>query len=217
MTLDWLRHLPIAHRGLHGDGAAENSRASFEAAIAAGFAIELDVRCSADGVPVVFHDETLDRMTGTPGRVDERTTDELRALHITTLHDALGQIGGRTPLLVEVKPIGPEGERLTAALLASYAGRLALQSFDPCAVRRLKDLLPGCACGLLAETDAGLAPATSLRPDFIAYDLSSPSRLKARRVASSLGIPFIVWTSRTRAERAIAAELGANRIFEGEG
>ncbi|MGB1015550.1 MAG: glycerophosphodiester phosphodiesterase family protein, partial [Nannocystaceae bacterium] len=52
----WLRHTPIAHRGLHSDDAPENSLPAFAAAIAAGYAIELDVRLLADETVVVFHD-----------------------------------------------------------------------------------------------------------------------------------------------------------------
>src|SRR6185503_573372 len=54
---------PFAHRGLHGPAAPENSRAAFEAAIAAGHGIELDVQASADGEAMVFHDYELERLT----------------------------------------------------------------------------------------------------------------------------------------------------------
>src|SRR6187401_1895693 len=60
---------PFAHRGLHGPGRIENSRAAFEAAIAAGHGIELDVQSSADGRAMVFHDSTLDRLADGAGPV----------------------------------------------------------------------------------------------------------------------------------------------------
>ena len=59
---------PFAHRGLHGPGRVENSRAAFEAAIAAGHGIELDVQASADGQAIVFHDYELERLTEGRGR-----------------------------------------------------------------------------------------------------------------------------------------------------
>ena len=67
----WLFDRPLAHRGLH-DGAEkggqpENSLAAFQAAVAAGYGIELDVQTSADGRAMVFHDPQLDRMTGRAG------------------------------------------------------------------------------------------------------------------------------------------------------
>ncbi|HET6378487.1 MAG TPA: glycerophosphodiester phosphodiesterase family protein, partial [Methylocella sp.] len=68
---DWLTARPIAHRGLHSrlGGAAENTLAAASAAIARNYAIECDVRRSKDGKAIVFHDETLDRLTQASGPV----------------------------------------------------------------------------------------------------------------------------------------------------
>src|SRR3712207_5661081 len=55
--------LPFAHRGLHGPGVVENSRSAFQAAIARGHGIELDVQASADHEAIVFHDYDLGRLT----------------------------------------------------------------------------------------------------------------------------------------------------------
>ena len=67
--LAWLTERPIAHRGLHDGNVAvmENSLSAFEAAIAGGYAIECDVMLSKDRVPVVFHDASLERVTGATG------------------------------------------------------------------------------------------------------------------------------------------------------
>jgi len=56
---------PIAHRGLHdeGKGIVENSASAIEAAIAKGYAVEVDLQCAKDDQPVVFHDATLERLT----------------------------------------------------------------------------------------------------------------------------------------------------------
>ena len=69
----WLTERPIAHRGLHDQaaGIVENSLSAARAAIEAGFAIECDVQLSADGEAMVFHDFTLERLTGATGRLDE--------------------------------------------------------------------------------------------------------------------------------------------------
>ena len=195
--------------------------AAFAAAVAAGVAIELDVRLSADGVPVVFHDERLERLTGVSGRVDDRTAAALRVLrllgtneHIPTLREALARVSGRTPVLVEVKGSGRQrrvAER-SARVLACYRGAYAVQSFDPAILHRVKRLLPSVPCGLVggAAELRGLPP----RPDFIAYDQHGRSLDEARRLARSLGVPFLVWTARTRAERSRARRLGANVVFE---
>ena len=109
--LRWLTARPIAHRGFHdiSRGLPENSLAAFEAAAAAHYAIECDLHPSADGVPVVFHDLSLERLTGDPRSVRDVTVAELGNLRlagtsewIPTLDEllALGDRGrGRLPLM----------------------------------------------------------------------------------------------------------------------
>ncbi|MGI9169559.1 MAG: glycerophosphodiester phosphodiesterase family protein, partial [Caulobacteraceae bacterium] len=78
-----LFHPPIAHRGLwSAEGCPENSLGAFQAAGSAGYNIELDVQLTADGEAVVFHDATLSRMTGTPGRVADHTAADLGRLRL---------------------------------------------------------------------------------------------------------------------------------------
>src|SRR5205085_12635253 len=103
--LDRLGAVPFAHRGLHGPGIAENSRAAFEAAIAAGSGIELDVQASADGEAMVFHDYELERLTDGFGALRTLSSAELQRVRlngsdetIPTLIEILALIGGRTPL-----------------------------------------------------------------------------------------------------------------------
>ncbi len=73
--LSWIVAKPIAHRGLHdrAAGVLENTVTAAEAAAARGFAIECDVQLTRDGEAVVFHDFTLDRLTGETGPVAGRT------------------------------------------------------------------------------------------------------------------------------------------------
>ena len=65
MDVAWLLARPVAHRGLHNptQGALENTASAAQAAIAGDYAIECDVQISADGEAMVFHDDTLDRLT----------------------------------------------------------------------------------------------------------------------------------------------------------
>jgi len=62
---------PIAHRGLHDrrKGRIENSAPAFLAAITKGYGIECDLQAAKDGVPMVFHDERLDRLVLARGRI----------------------------------------------------------------------------------------------------------------------------------------------------
>jgi glycerophosphoryl diester phosphodiesterase len=81
---------PIAHRGLHdrARGIIENTASAFAAAIERGYAIECDVQLSRDGIPMIFHDDDLDRLTGVAGPVGARTMAELASY--TLLDSAAG-------------------------------------------------------------------------------------------------------------------------------
>ncbi|RMF00295.1 MAG: glycerophosphodiester phosphodiesterase, partial [Alphaproteobacteria bacterium] len=109
--LSWLIR-PIAHRGLHdaARGVVENSSTAFAHAIEAGYGIECDVRLCAGGEVVVFHDETLDRLTLSTGPVAAKTPAELKAVafrqgsdRIQTLGELLEQVCGQVPLVIELK------------------------------------------------------------------------------------------------------------------
>ncbi len=145
---------PIAHRGLHRSsrGIVENTPSAIKAAIDRGYAIEVDLQPAKGSEPVVFHDETLDRLVDASGKVDTYTVAELRRLaykatsdRILSLAELLELVDGRTPLLIEVKTMfGPPGdyERQIAAGLARYQGPLALMSFDPWSMMALRDHAP---------------------------------------------------------------------------
>lgn len=140
---DWLIARPIAHRGLHKarDGVIENSIGAARAAIAAGYGVECDVQATRDGDLVVFHDDTLDRLTAHAGRVVDYDASELARLALNGAQEAiptfsafLREIAGRTPLVVELKSRF-DGDltaaRRAADLLAAYDGPVAIESFDP--------------------------------------------------------------------------------------
>lgn len=231
---DWLRSTPVAHRGLHGEGRPENSLAAFVAAADAGYAMECDLQLAGDGTPMVFHDATLDRMTAAKGDVGAHSAKALRALRllgsqepIPTLHDLLEAVGGRAPILVELKhnvsPVGPL-EEATWSALQSYRGPFAVQSFDPGAVAWFRDRAPAALRGQVAgdwrrfrEGDApalgNALRAVAARPQFLAWHIK---RLRhwAPSLARRLGLPLLSWTVRTPEDLAVARTCGANPIFE---
>jgi glycerophosphoryl diester phosphodiesterase len=162
---------PIAHRGLHDSaaGVIENSREAFGAAIAARVGIECDLQPSAGGVPVVFHDATLNRLMAADGRIATLSVAELQAVKyrgdisasdlsrcapIMTFGDALSLVAGRVPLLVEIKSDWTPPDRVflgqIAGFAASYRGPLALMSFDPAVMVALRDLAPEVPRGLVS-------------------------------------------------------------------
>ncbi len=238
--------LPIAHRALHDRraGRVENSPAAIRAAIDHGYAIEIDLQLSADGVPMVFHDEELDRLTPETGPVAARPAAALQAIRlrdsadtIPTFAEVLALVAGRVPLLVEIKDqtltMGPTDGRLeaaTAAALQGYGGDVAVMSFNPACIAQMARLAPAIPRGLTTSAYdpadwAPLPPETCARlrdiPDYDATGASFISHeaadLARPRVADlkSQGAAILCWTIRSAAEEAQARHIAQNVTFEG--
>ncbi len=224
---------PFAHRGLHRrDGIPENTRAAFEAAIAAGSGIELDVQLTRDGEAAVFHDYTLDRLAGLPGEVRglamrelERIPVERTGETIPSLAGVLALIAGRAPLLIEVKSPGRRVAPLCAAVkraLDPYIGPVAVMSFNPEIGRWFRVHAPQVLRGLVVSEEGRMNLRGRIeryfslgiaRPDFLACDVRDlPSRFAGRQRAR--GVPVLTWTVRSGRDRAIAAEHADQIIYE---
>ena len=225
-----------AHRGLHSSGVPENSPAAFAGAIARGLGIECDVQRSGDGHAVVFHDWELDRLTGQAGRVIDRSAEQLSRTilaggtdGIPTLRKVLDQVGGKVPLLIEVKS---RKDRNVAALclavrrvLEGYLGPHAVMSFDPRVSRWFANHSPMTVRGLVVtEEDDKALPGRlrrhmalwHARPDFLAYDVRDlPSRFAAGQ--RRRGVPVLTWTVRSPEHRQRAADHADAPIAEGAG
>lgn len=156
---------PIAHRGLHGlpgGGAIENTVRAFNAAILRGYGIECDLRPGKDGLPLVFHDVTLDRLVAGTGDVARLAADDLAALafkddaaaRIPTFADLCAMTAGRVPLLVEIKSEWAPPDRTflgrIADIASAYAGPLALMSFDPAVMTVMRTLAPAVPRGIVS-------------------------------------------------------------------
>jgi glycerophosphoryl diester phosphodiesterase len=242
--LDWLTARPVAHRGLHdaGHGVIENTASAFSAAIADNYAIECDLRLSADGEAMVFHDRALDRLTTASGEVIGKTAAELGQIAFKNTHDRMltlpqlcELVAGRVPLILEMKGEFDGDRRLPARIadvLRTYSGPVAAMSFDPDQVAALTLMAPGLPRGIVAESRYGhpewealsgtdrfklahLLHAGRTRPHFVAYavnDLPAISPLIARWL---FGLPLLTWTVRTDAQRACAKRWADQMIFEG--
>ena len=230
----WIGGHDYAHRGLHGPGVPENSRAAFAAAIAGGFGIELDVQRSSEGAPVVFHDDTLDRMTGESGPVSKRSTVQLAGITLSgtgetipSLRQVLAEIGGRVPVLIEIK--SDRDSRVSAQCLAvrrvleGYTGPHAVMSFDPRVSRWYWQHSPHTVRGLVVSEGEDRALPGKLRrrrmlwharPDFLAYDVRDlPSGFASAQ--RRRGLPVVTWTVRDAEHRERAEEHADAAVFEG--
>lgn len=230
---------PYAHRGLWNDTVPENSLAAFRRAAERGFAIELDVQLSRDGVVMVFHDYTLTRMCGADLHLSNLTAAELSAhrladsdQHIPTLREVLAIVDGRVPLLIELK--GENGNTALCpaltAILADYKGEWCVESFNPLLLRWWKKHRPHVVRGLLStdliqEKRAGskvlnfalsaLLLTFLCRPAFHAYDYHHPRRLALWVGIHLLGAAPVVYTTRDEATYQHYLSHGIPPIFDG--
>lgn len=229
----FLKTKPIAHRGLWGNGIAENSLAAYENAARNGYPIEIDLYLSTDGTLVSFHDVTLKRMTGAEGFIYEKTAKELKALRlvgteetIPTFDEVLAIAKGRSPLLIEIKdqPNKTVVDK-TVERLKSYDGEFAIQSFNPLYINRVKKLAPEFIRGILATNNKAdlkgskplkrfiiknMALNFLIKPDFISYD-STGFPLKKSKTKNKA---VLCWTITSQKEYEKVKPFTDNIIFE---
>ena len=217
----------FAHRGLHtaDKSIPENSLAAFDAACRKGYGSELDVQLSSDGKVFVFHDDLLDRVTGTAGVAEYQPWSALKDLKlcgtdetIPLFEDVLKTVDGRAPLIVELKSTEryPElCEKTLDFLLASREETgldFCVESFDPRIVKWFKDNAPLIVRGQLSAPTENLTPpdAKPIRKlqsfacaHLFANVLSRPNFIAYRTgpkplpvaICRKLGAPLVVWTS----------------------
>ena len=222
-----------AHRGLHDNRsrAPENSMAAFRKAVDAGYGIELDVQLTADGIPVIFHDFTLDRMCGAKGLVKDYTLEELRRFRllgsdekIPTLREFLDMVDGRVPLIVEYKSEDTDMAvcAKTDPMLRAYKGIYCIESFNPLVLMWYRKHRPRVMRGQLSDSfthdpkyraplkAASMIPLQFLlanflsKPDFIAYNHIYESNISRRLCRKLYKARSAAWTikSQKQLERA---------------
>lgn len=237
---------PLAHRAYHDTAAGrpENSIEAVRAAVAAGYGIELDIQPSADGVPMVFHDYTLKRLTGNVAKISGLTAEALSQIPLTggqegipTLAKVLHEVRGRVPLLIEIKDqsgaSGPEVgalERAVARDLQAYSGPVAVMSFNPHSAAAFHAAAPDVAVGL---TTAAYAPddypellgavCDHLRDirdydrvgaSFISHEAEDLARPRVADLKAR-GAAILCWTIRSPEAEAEARKIADNITFEG--
>ena len=210
------------HRGYHDGNVAvpENSLAAFQAAVDAGYGIELDIQLSSDKIPMVFHDADLQRACGVEGKIWDYTCEELQQMKlfgteetIPTLAEVLELIDGQVPILVEYKmdKVDTDVCAYSHELLKNYDGPYAVQSFHPFALfwyrRNASDVPRGIlAKNFLREAQENGEKATVVDflttnlmlnvisyPDFIAYDYQDADYY-ALKLCRLMGAKTSTWT-----------------------
>ena len=208
--------LVVAHRGASGL-APENTLPAFRLAIAQGApAVECDVHLSADGIPVIIHDATLDRTTNGTGKVADLPHEQLRKLDagswfgasysrawIPTLDETLALCAGKATVFVELKVGG--GEALVLAAFASFdrtpGAEVVVITFDPELVRLVAHYRPSLSLGFLISrrhveqhgVEASTQFAREIGASFIApqHHVVDEPFIEAAHKAT---LPVSVWT-----------------------
>jgi glycerophosphoryl diester phosphodiesterase len=226
-NLAWLTARPIAHRGLHNAaaGVVENTASAFSAAVAGNFGIETDLQISADDEAMVHHDDALGRLTEGSGKLAEMSAAAIQKVRfkasadmILTLTDLCELIGGRVTLVLELKSRFDGDLRLArraAEVLATYAGPVAVMSFDPALVEAVRRQAPSLTRGIVAER---MTPWRSLlrgRPQFVAYSVKDLPGLAPWVARWVFGLPLLTWTVRSEEDRRRAQYWADQAVFEG--
>ena len=200
----------FAHRGIHDNGsdAPENSMAAFRKAVEAGYGIELDIQLTADHVPVIFHDFTLERACGAPGSVKDYTFEELMKFRlfgseerIPALKDFLRMVKGRVPLIVEYKS---EDRDMTVCRMRGQLSDGFMHDKKYQTLRKLPMVFP--LQFLLANFLS--------KPDFIAYNCIYEGNLSRRLCRHLYRAKTAAWTIKSSDQLKKAAPYFDVFIFD---
>ncbi|SKC75392.1 glycerophosphodiester phosphodiesterase [Krasilnikoviella flava] len=224
----------VAHRGASAD-APQNTLAAFDAAGRAGAAmIEIDVHLSADGVPVVIHDGTVDATTDGTGEVRGHTRAELQALDAGSWFGP-EFTGQRVPTLAEVLELVARHQGL--GVLCEYKGawaaadvavtmrvmtgsgledRIMVQGFDPTTVAALRDVAPQVPRSLLVEHPRDDLPALLAELDAVAVSpgaglIADDPRLVP--AAHAAGLQVFGWTANDEPAWRLLVDAGVDGII----
>ena len=233
--LDQGHVLNIAHRGASAV-APPNTLAAFSKAAELGAdGIEFDVHLSADGVPVVIHDFTVDATTDGHGRVAGLTVAQLKQLdagsafdpafageRIPTLEEVLRSVGDTLLLNVELKSMDLRDTGLEQAVIAQVeqhglSDRVLLSSFNPLSLRRAKKIAPQIPAGLLYAPDLPLPLRHAWLSPLVRHEARHPAHqmVDERYVAWAQrhGYRVNVWTVNDPDEMRRMLDLGVDGII----
>lgn len=223
------RVLAIGHRGAAGH-LPENTMPSFEKALELGAdALEFDVALTLDGVPVVIHDDTLDRTTNGRGAIEQTLHKDLQSLdagswkgaptHLPTLDEVLAEYAPRTLLNLEIKTSPRRGVLVEACLEAvlqhKAADAVVFSSFDHDALRVLRTLMPkariGVLCGL-GSLEEGLACALELGAENLHPPVFLVTEALVQR-AHAANLQVWTWTANATEHISWLVAAGVDGIF----
>lgn len=221
----------FAHRGIHGE-FPENSLPAFQEAIDKKFGIELDVHLTKDNELVVFHDDSLNRMTGEDNFVRFLTLSELKKLKlkgshekIPTLAETLNLVAGKTPILLEIK-VENNTKKLCKKIieeLKNYTGEVFIQSFNPFALRffykHAPQYLRGQLSSFFVDDSINFIKKNVVKKlmlnkfahiDFVSYNIKD----LPNKYVEKLNVPILSWSIKTHEQFLKAKKTSDNLIVD---
>lgn len=208
--------LIIGHRGASAV-APENSMAAFEAAIEAGAdGVEFDVRLSRDGVPVIIHDDTLQRTHALRRRVVDLTAEELRIVNVPSLRDLFElMLGNDLILCLEIKGSSAELAERCCELVRefSFEERVIVECFDLTVLEKIRTLKTAALFEPRIYTDRNLIDrALEVGASVLAlhHRLAKPTLIEKAKLA---GLRVVVWTVDDPVWVARAQSLGIEALI----
>lgn len=212
----------VAHRG-YSWVAPENTLPALAGAVLAGATlVEFDVRTTADGVPVLIHDRTVDRTTNGSGHVWDFPVAQLRELdagswfspafadvRVPLLGEALDVLAD-AGLLLEIKPPASRDD-VARILEMAPVDRTIVQSFDPEVIRLVRDIAPDVRRGLLRLRFEEDTVRLAKELDVVCCNPSVKDVLGDPETVAELigaGIEVMAWTANDLAEWPALIEAG---------
>jgi glycerophosphoryl diester phosphodiesterase len=225
------RPLVTSHAACKGH-APENTLAGIRQALQLGAdAIEIDVHCTADGVPILLHDETVDRTTDGSGNVHEMTFEVVRALDagarqfaprfagepIPTLAETIDLTRGKALLQIEVKQAGIEQRVVEIVRAADAVADCEVHSFYPTIVQAMRSIEPRMAAALLTDGRRivdwpdfyGFALSLNVQGVSVYYSWATAERV---RQGQRRGLTFMVWTVDDESDIRTVIDAGVDSI-----
>lgn len=228
-NLSFLKQKYIAHRGLHDEKHPENSMGAFKRALEKGYIIEFDVHMLKDKTVVVFHDDSLYRMTHIKKKIKDYTYDELKNVKlldskygIPKFEDVLNLIDGKVPIIVELKYDLKVGrlEKEVVKFLDNYDGEFCVKSFSPLSILWFRKNRANYIRGLLISHVNKTMKQKFMHSKFISWickpDFVSCSYLVSTKIVNRFRkkIPVIAWTIRSNTIFSRYKNKFDNIIFE---
>ena len=235
-----LRGWAYAHRGLHGNGLPENSMPAFQAALDAGYGIELDVHLMKDGSLAVIHDASLKRTAGVDIKIEDMTIGDLDNFclegtqeRIPTFRQVLELFDGKAPMIIELKAERGNHAALCQAVceaMEGYQGDFCMESFDPRCLYWLKKHRPDIVRGQLSKNflrdkESPLPGILKFvltclmtnfltRPDFVAYGFEDRKAISVTLCRKLWGVQGVTWTITSQEDCDTSCREGYIPIFE---